>query len=141
MYVQIKKGGKVQNMKKLYEYVISSHLGFNFIKRISINENTKTVWFELIVIDTKTNEEEWLIKDTNDLSTEQTSWKIKDFLLGIIEVEITNENIYNKTIEQLDNGFKVNGKTFLLEDNNYAELRYAELREKVLNEVKQYELH
>ena len=128
-------------MKKLYEYVISNHLGFNFIKRISINEDTKTVWFELIAIDVATNIEVWLIRDTNDLRTERTSWKIKDFLLGIIEVEITNENIHSKTIEQLDNGFKVNGKTFLLEDSKYAELRYAELREKVLKEVKEYALH
>ena len=128
-------------MKKLYEYVISSHLGFNFIKRISINEDTKTVWFELIAIDVATNIEVWLIRDTNDLSTERTSWKIKDFLLGIIEVEITNENIHKKTIEKLDNGFKVNGKTFLLEDSKCAELRYAELKEKVLKEVKEYGLH
>ena len=139
MYVQIR--GSTYNMKKLYEYVISNHLGFNFIKRISINENTKTVWFELIAIDVATNIEVWLIRDTNDLNTERTSWKIKDFLLGIIEVEITNENIHSKTIEQLDNGFKVNGKTFLLEDSKYAELRYAELREKVLKEVKEYALH
>ena len=135
-------------MKKLYEYVISNHLGFNFIKRISINEDTKIVWFELIAIDVATNVEVWLIRDTNDLRTERTSWKIKDFLLGIIEVEITDlicelnldyeiENIF----EQLDNGFKVNGKTFLLEDSKYAELRYAELREKVLKEVKEYALH
>ena len=138
----------MKRFKKLYEYVISNHLGFNFIKRISINEDTKTVWFELIAIDVATNTEIWLIRDTNDLSSERVSWKIKDFLLGIIEVEITNlicelnldyeiENIF----EKLDNGFKVNGKTFLLEDNNYAELRYAELREKVLNEVKEYALH
>ena len=126
-------------MKKLYEYVLSNHLGFNFIKRISINEETKTVWFELIVL--HNGNEVWLIRDTNDLSSERTSWKIKDFLLGIIEVEITNENIYSKTIEQIENGFIVNGKTFLLEDNNYAELRYAELREKVLKEVKKYALH
>ena len=132
-------------MKKLYEYVISNHLGFNFIKRISINENTKTVWFELIAIDVATNIEVWLIRDTNDLSSERTSWKIKDFLLGIIEVEITNLicelNLDKKMFEQLDNGFKVNGKEFLLKDNNYAELRYAELREKVLKEIKKYGLH
>lgn len=143
MYVQIKKGGKVQNMKKLYEYEIDIHLNYQFIKRISINEETKTVWFELIVINTITNEEDWLIKQTNDLTTERTNWKIKDFLLGIIEVEITNliyelnldceiENIF----EQLDNGFVVNGKEFLLEDNNYIDLR-----EKVLKEVKEYGLH
>ena len=127
-------------MKKLYEYVISNHLGFNFIKRISINEDTKTVWFELIVIDTKTNEEEWLTKSTSELKSERVKWRIKDFLLGIIEVEITNlicelnldyeiENIF----EQLDSGFAVNGKEFLLKDNNYADLR-----EKVLKEVKQW---
>ena len=134
---------KVQNMKKLYEYEIVVHLNYQFIKRISINEDTKTLWFELIVIDTKTNEEDWLIKQTNDLSAERTTWKIKDFLLGIIEVEITNlicelnldyeiENIF----EQLDSGFVVNGKEFLLKDNNYAGLR-----EKVLKEVKEYGLH
>lgn len=143
MYVQIKKGGKVQNMKKLYEYEITIHLNYQFIKRISINEDTKTLWFELIVIDTKTNEEDWLIKKTNDFSAEQTNWKIKDFLLETIEVEITNlicelnldyeiENIF----EQLDSGFVVNGKEFLLKDNNYAELR-----KKVLKEVKEYGLH
>ena len=130
-------------MKKLYEYEIAIHLNYQFIKRISINEDTKTLWFELIVIDTKTNEEDWLIKQTKDLTTERTNWKIKDFLLGIIEVEITNlmcelnldceiENIF----EQLDSGFVVNGKEFLLKDNNYAELR-----EKVLKEVKEYGLH
>ena len=130
-------------MKKLYEYEIVVHLNYQFIKRISINEDTKTLWFELIVIDTKTNEEDWLIKQTNDLSAERTTWKIKDFLLGIIEVEITNlicelnldyeiENIF----EQLDSGFVVNGKEFLLKDNNYAGLR-----EKVLKEVKEYGLH
>ena len=143
MYVQIKKGGKVQNMKKLYEYEITIHLNYQFIKRISINEDTKTLWFELIVIDTKTNEEDWLIKKTNDFSAEQTNWKIKDFLLETIEVEITNlicelnldyeiENIF----EQLDSGFVVNGKEFLLKDNNYVELR-----QKVLKEVKEYGLH
>ena len=143
MYVQIKKGGKVQNMKKLYEYEITIHLNYQFIKRISINEDTKTLWFELIVIDTKTNEEDWIIKKTNDFSAEQTNWKIKDFLLETIEVEITNlicelnldyeiENIF----EQLDSGFVVNGKEFLLKDNNYAELR-----KKVLKEVKEYGLH
>ena len=130
-------------MKKLYEYEIAIHLNYQFIKRISINEDTKTVWFELIAIDIVTNEEDWLIKQTNDLTAERTAWKIKDFLLGIIEVEITNlicelkldceiENIF----EQLDSGFVVNGKEFLLKDNNYAELR-----EKVLKEVKEHGLH
>ena len=130
-------------MKKLYEYVISNHLGFNFIKKISINEQTKIVWFELIAIDIPTDIEILLIRDTNDLISERVSWKIKDFLLGIIEVGITNlicelnlEYKIEKIFEQLDNGFKVNGKEFLLKDNNYADLR-----EKVLKEVKEYGLH
>ena len=130
-------------MKKLYEYLISNHLGFNFIKRILINEQTKIVWFELIAIDIPTNIEVLLIRDTNDLSSERVNWKIKDFLLGIIEVGITNlicdlnlDYKIEKIFEQLDNGFKINGKEFLLKDNNYAELR-----EKVLKEVKQYGLH
>ena len=128
---------------ELYEYVISNHLGFNFIKRISINEQTKTVWFELIAIDIPTDIEVWLIRDTSDLDFKRVNWKIKDFLLGIIEVGITNlicdlnlDYKIEKIFEQIDNGFIVNGKEFLLEDNNYAELR-----EKVLKEVKEYGLH
>lgn len=130
-------------MKKLYEYVIDNQLDYQFLKRISINEQTKIVWFELIVIDIKTNNEIWLIKDTNQLDYERVSLKIKDFLLGIIETEIVNlicdlnlDYKIEKIFEQLENGFKVNGKEILLEDN-----KYAELREKVLNEVKQYGLH
>ena len=130
-------------MKRLYEYEIAIHLNYQFIKRISINEDTKTVWFELIAIDVVTNKEDWLIKSTSELKFERVNWRIKDFLLGIIEVEITNlmcelkldceiENIF----EQLDSGFAVNGKEFLLKDNNYAELK-----EKVLKEVKEYALH
>ena len=122
----------MKRYKKLYEYTIDIQLNYLFVKRISINEDTKTVWFELIAIDVNTNEEEWLIKDTNDLKFERVSWRIKDFLFAIIEVEITNENIYNKTIEQIENGFIVNGKEFLLEDN-----KYVELWKKVLKEVKQ----
>ena len=129
--------------EKLYEYAISNHLGFNFIKRILINEQTKIVWFELIAIYIPINIEVLLIRDTNDLSSERVNWKIKDFLLGIIETEITDlicelnldykiEGIF----EQLENGFIVNGKEFLLECD-----KYAELREKVLNEVKLYGLH
>ena len=130
-------------MKKLYEYEIAIHMNYQFIKRISINEDTKTVWFELIAIDVVTNEEDWLIKSTSELKFERVNWRIKDFLFGIIEVEITNlmcelnldceiENIF----EQLDNGFALNGKEFLLKDNNYIELR-----EKVLKAVKEYALH
>ena len=123
-------------MKKLYEYEVAIYLNCQFLERVSHDEDTKTIWFELIVINTKTNEEGWLIKDTRPLDIELRNWKIKDFLFAIIEVEITNENIHNKTIERLDNSFKVNGKTFLLKDN-----KFAKLREKVLKEVKQYALH
>ena len=119
-------------MKKLYEYEIDIQLNYQFIKRIEINEQTKTVWFELIAIDVVTNEEDWLIKDTVDFKLEEINLKIKDFLLAIIYAEIFRENIYNKTIEELENGFKVNGKEFLLKDNKYYEL---------LKEVKQYGLH
>ena len=121
----------IKNMKKLYEYVIDNQLNYQFIKRISINEQTKTVWFELIVINTITNEEDWLIKDTVDLNYEKTSQKIKDFLLTIIEVKIANFLNWDYEIEQIDNGFKINGKEFLLECD-----KYAELKQKVLNEVK-----
>ena len=131
-------------MKKLYEYVVDIQLNYQFVKRIEINEQTKTVWFELIAIDVATNEEILLFKDISDLGFEETNWNIKDFLLGIIEVEITNlicelnldyeiENIFN---DQLDSGFVINGKEFLLDCD-----KYAELREKVLKEVKEYELH
>ena len=123
-------------MKKLYEYEIDIQLNYQFIERVSIDEETKIVLFELIAIDVVTNEEYWLIRDTKSLDIEWKSWKIKDFLFAIIEVEITNENIHNKTIEQLDNGFKVNGKEFLLKDR-----KYADLRKKVLKEVKEYALY
>ena len=91
MYVQIKKVLKIQNMKKLYEYTIDNQLNYQFIKRISIDEQTKTVWFELIAIDVIANIEIWLIKDTTDLDYEKINWKIKDFLLGII-IEIIKLN-------------------------------------------------
>ena len=117
--------------KKLYEYVVDIQLNYQFVKRIEINEETKTVLFELIVKNDKTNYEDWLIIDTSDFKLEETNQKIKEFLLAIIGVEIFRENIYNKTIEELENGFKVNGKEFLLECD-----KCAELREKILNEVK-----
>ena len=122
--------------KKLYEYVIDIQLNYQFIKQISINEQTKTVWFELIAIDVVTNEEFAIIKSKSDFTFEETNKNIKDLLLAIIGVEAFRENIYNKTIEELENGFKINGKEFLLECD-----KYAELREKVLNEVKEYGLH
>ena len=119
-------------MKKLYEYEITIQLNYQFIKRISINEQTKTLLFELIVKNDKTNYEDWLIIDTSDFKLEETNQKIKGFLLAIIGVEAFRENIYNKTIEEIDSGFIVNGKEFLLKDN-----KYTELREKVLKAVKQ----
>ena len=133
----------MKKLNKLYEYVVIEQLNYQFVKRVSIDEETKTVWFELIVKDTKTNKEDWLIKDTNQLDFKRVNWKIKDFLLGIIEMEITDlicelnldykiEDIF----EQIDSGFIVNGKEFLLKGN-----KYDELREKVLNEVKKYGLH
>ena len=129
----------MKKLEKLYEYVVIDQLNYQFIKRVSIDEETKTVWFELIVKDNTTNKEDWLIKDTNQLDLKRVNWKIKDFLLGIIEMEITDlicelnldykiEDIF----EQIDSGFIVNGKEFLLKDN-----KYAELREKVLKAVKQ----
>ena len=123
-------------MKKLYEYVIDIQLNYQFVKRISINEQTKTMLFELFVKNVKTNYEDWLIIDKIDLKLEEINQKIKDFLLAIIGIEAFRGNIYNKTIEELDNGFKVNGKEFLLKDN-----KYSELREEVLKEMKEYGLH
>ena len=133
----------MKKLNKLYEYVVIEQLNYQFVKRVSIDEETKTVWFELIVKDTKTNKEDWLIKDTNQLDFKRVNWKIKDFLLGIIEMEITDlicelnldykiEDIF----EQIDSGFIINGKEFLLKDN-----KYNDLREKVLKAVKKYELH
>ena len=124
----------MKQYKKLYEYLIDIQLDYQFLERVSIDEQTKTVLFELVVL--HNGNEDWLIKDTKTLDIERKIWKIKDFLFAIIEAEITNENIHNKTIEQLDNGFIVNGKEFLLEDR-----KYADLRKKVLKEVKEYGLH
>ena len=122
--------------KKLYEYVVDIQLNYQFVKRIEINEQTKTVWFELVAIDVATSEEFAIIKSKSDFTFEETNKNIKDLLLAIIGVEAFRENIYNKTIEELDNGFVINGKEFLLECD-----KYAELREKVLNGVKEYGLH
>ena len=134
----------MKKYKKLYEYVVSNHLGFNFIKRVSIDEETKIVWFELIVIDTITDHELTIIKSKREITFEKINKNIKDFLFRIIRNNIVYlicklkldykfENIFN---DELDNGFVINGKEFLLENNNYDELR-----EKVLKEVKEYELH
>ena len=134
----------MKKYKKLYEYVVSNHLGFNFIKRVSIDEETKIVWFELIVIDTITDHELTIIKSKREITFEKINKNIKDFLFRIIRNNIVYlicklkldykfENIFN---DELDNGFVINGKEFLLENNNYDELR-----EKVLKEVKEYGLH
>ena len=122
--------------KKLYEYVVDNQLNYQFVKRIEINEQTKTVWFDLVAIDVVTNEELTIIKNKSDFTFEETNKSIKDLLLAVIGVEAFRENIYNKTIEELENGFVINGKEFLLECD-----KYAELREKVLNKVKEYGLH
>ena len=134
----------MKKLNKLYEYVVSNHLGFNFIKRVSIDEETKIVWFEFAVINNITDHELTIIKSKREITFEKINKNIKDFLFRIIRNNIVYlicklkldseiENIFN---DELDNGFVINGKEFLLEDNNYAELR-----EKVLKEVKQYELH
>ena len=134
----------MKKLNKLYEYVVSNHLGFNFIKRVSIDEETKIVWFEFAVINNITDHELTIIKSKREITFEKINKNIKDFLFRIIRNNIVYlicklkldseiENIFN---DELDNGFVINGKEFLLKDNNYAELR-----EKVLKEVKQYELH
>ena len=144
MYVKIKKGGKVQNMKrfkKLYEYLIDIQLDYQFTKQIVIDEQTKTVLFELVVLHDA--HEYVLISSKREITFNQINKQMKKLLLEAIErdvvhlicelnLEYTIENVF----EQIENGFKVNDKTFLLEDNNYADLR-----EKVLNEVKEHGLH
>lgn len=130
-------------MKKLYEYVIDIQLDYQFIKRISINEQTKTVWFELIVLDKINKYEHSLLKNKNDLGFEETNEEIKDFLLCKINTEFISL-IYCLGLDQklMDNSgrigdaFMVNGKEILLKDN-----KYAELKKKVLKAVKQYGLH
>ena len=128
-------------MKKLYEYIIDIQLDYQFIKQIVIDEQTKTVLFELVVLHDVY--EYVLISSKREISFKQINKQIKELLLEVIErdvvhlicelnLEYTIENIF----EQIDNGFVINGKEFLLKDNNYAELR-----EKVLKEVKKYGLH
>ena len=141
MYVQIKED--VQNMKrfkKLYEYLIDIQLDYQFTKQIVIDEQTKTVLFELVVLHDA--HEYVLISSKREITFKQINKQMKELLLEVIEREVvhlicelnlkyTIENIF----EQIDNGFKVNDKTFLLEDNNYAGLR-----EKVLKEIKEHGL-
>ena len=131
----------MKRFKKLYEYIIDIQLDYQFTKQIVIDEQTKTVLFELVVL--HNGNEYVLISSKREITFKQINKQIKELLLEAIErdvvhlicelnLEYTIENIF----EQLDNGFNVNGKVFLLEDNNYADLR-----EKVLNEVKEYGLH
>ena len=131
----------MKRFKKLYEYLIDVQLDYQFTKQIVIDEQTKTVLFELVVL--HNGNEYVLISSKREITFKQINKQIKELLLEAIEREVvhlicelnleyTIENIF----EQTDNGFKVNDKEFLLEDNNYAELR-----EKVLKEVKEYGLH
>ena len=131
----------MKRFKKLYEYVVDIQLDYQFTKQIVIDEQTKTVLFELVVL--HNGNEYVLISSKREITFKQINKQIKEILFEAIErdvvhlicelnLEYTIENIF----EQTDNGFKVNGKTFLLKDNNYADLR-----EKVLKEVKEYGLH
>ena len=131
----------MKRFKKLYEYVIDIQLDYQFTKQIIIDEQTKTVLFELVVL--HNGNEYVLISSKREIAFKQINKQIKELLLESIErdtvhlicelnLEYTIENIF----EQIDNGFIVNGKEFLLEDNNYADLR-----EKVLKEVKEYGLY
>ena len=131
----------MKRFKKLYEYLIDNQLDYQFTKQIIIDEQTKTVLFELVVL--HNGNEYVLISSKKEITFKQISKQMKELLLEAIErdvvhlicelkLEYTIENVF----EQIENGFVVNGKEFLLKENNYAELR-----EKVLKEVKQYGLH
>ena len=128
----------MKRFKKLYEYLIDIQLDYQFIKQIVIDEQTKTVLFELVVLH-DTNEYV-LISSKREITFKQINKQMKELLLEVIERDVVHlicelnlEYTIKNIFEQTDNGFKVNGKTFLLEDN-----KYAELKEKVLNEVKQW---
>ena len=131
----------MKRFKKLYEYLIDIQLDYQFTKQIVIDEQTKTVLFELVVLHDA--HEYVLISSKREITFKQINKQMKKLLLEAIErdvvhvicelnLEYTIENVF----EQIENGFKVNDKTFLLEDNNYAGLR-----EKVLNEVKEHGLY
>ena len=130
----------MKRFKKLYEYLIDIQLDYQFTKQIVIDEQTKTVLFELVVLHDVY--EYVLISSKREITFNQINKKMKEILLEAIErdvvhvicelnLEYTIENVF----EQIENGFKVNDKTFLLEDNNYAGLR-----EKVLKEIKEHGL-
>ena len=131
----------MKRFKKLYEYLIDIQLDYQFTKQIVIDERTKTVLFELVVL--HDTHEYVLISSKREITFNQINKKMKEILLEAIErdvvhvicelnLEYTIENVF----EQIENGFRVNDKTFLLEDNNYADLR-----EKVLKEIKENGLH
>ena len=131
----------MKRFKKLYEYLIDVQLDYQFTKQIVIDEQTKTVLFELVVLHDAY--EYVLISSKREITFKQINKQIKKLLLEAIEREVVHlicelnlEYTFKNVLEQIDNGFKLNDKTFLLKDNNYADLR-----EKVLKEVKQYELH
>ena len=128
----------MKRFKKLYEYIIDIQLDYQFTKQIVIDEQTKTVLFELVVLHGPN--EYVLISSKREITFKQINKQMKELLLEVIEREVVHlicelnlEYTIKNIFEQTDNGFKVNGKTFLLEDN-----KYAELKEKVLNEVKQW---
>ena len=128
----------MKRFKKLYEYLIDIQLDYQFIKQIVIDEQTKTVLFELVVLHGPN--EYVLISSKREITFKQINKQMKELLLEVIERDVVHlicelnlEYTIKNIFEQTDNGFKVNGKTFLLEDN-----KYAELKEKVLNEVKQW---
>ena len=130
----------MKRFKKLYEYLIDIQLDYQFTKQIVIDEQTKTVLFELVVLHDA--HEYVLISSKREITFKQTNKQMKKLLLEAIERDVVHvicelnlKYTIENTFEQIDNGFKVNDKTFLLEDNNYADLR-----EKVLKEVKEHGL-
>ena len=130
----------MKRFKKLYEYLIDIQLDYQFTKQIVIDERTKTVLFELVVLHDA--HEYVLISSKREITFKQINKQMKKLLLEAIERDVVHlicelnlEYTIENTFEQIDNGFKVNDKTFLLEDNNYADLR-----EKVLKEVKEHGL-
>ena len=131
----------MKRFKKLYEYLIDIQLDYQFKKQIVIDEQTKTVWFELVVL--HDTHEYVLISSKREITYKQTNKQIKELLLESIEREVVHlicqlnlKYTIENTFEQIENGFIVNDKEFLLENDNYANLR-----EKVLKEVKEYGLH
>ena len=107
----------MKRFKKLYEYVVDIQLDYQFTKQIVIDEQTKTVLFELVVL--HNGNEYVLISSKREITFKQINKQIKEILFEAIErdvvhlicelnLEYTIENIF----EQTNNGFNVNGKTF-----------------------------